>query len=224
MSIKNNIHQIQSKINDFNCRLIAVSKTHPVSLIREAYNAGQRAFGENKVQELIDKQPELPEDIEWHLIGHLQRNKAKYIVPFIHMIHSVDSEKLLKEIEKQARKEDKVINCLLQIHIAREESKFGLSEDELYELINGDVLKNALHVKVKGLMGMATFTDDKEQIRGEFQKLKKIFDALKTSRLPPNVQMEELSMGMSSDYEIALEEGSTMVRVGSAIFGAREYQ
>lgn len=224
MSIKNNIHQIQTQLNEYNCKLIAVTKTHPVPVINEAYDAGHRAFGENKVQELIDKQPELPEDIEWHLIGHLQRNKVKYIASFVHMIHSVDSVKLLKEIQKQARKEDKVINCLLQVHIAQEESKFGLSEDALHELLKSDVLKNASHVKVKGLMGMATFTEDIEQIHQEFKKLKNIFDTLKGTDLPENTSMEELSMGMSSDYEIALEEGSTMVRIGSAIFGARDYQ
>ena len=224
MSIKNNIEKLKKELQEYNCSLIAVSKTHPVELIKEAYDAGQRDFGENKVQELVDKQPQLPGDIRWHLIGHLQRNKVKYIAPFVHMIHSVDSEKLLKEIEKQGRREDRTISCLLQVHIASEESKFGLSEDALDALINGDVLSQAKHVKVKGLMGMATFTDDEEQIRSEFKKLKSIFDRLKNSSLPDNAVMEELSMGMSSDYSIALEEGSTMVRVGSAIFGARNYQ
>lgn len=224
MSIDKNIINFQNKLKKYNSKLIAVSKTHPVGKIKEAYDAGQRDFGENKVQELTEKQPEMPEDTRWHLIGHLQRNKVKYIAPFIHLIHSVDSEKLVKEIEKQGAKAERVINCLLQVHIADEESKFGLSEDDLYALVQSDTLRNASHVRVKGLMGMATFTDDKEQVRQEFKKLKSIFDEMKTMDLPQNVLLEELSMGMSGDYDIALEEGSTMVRVGSAIFGERNYQ
>ncbi|MGK7388923.1 MAG: YggS family pyridoxal phosphate-dependent enzyme [Candidatus Cyclobacteriaceae bacterium M2_1C_046] len=223
MSVKNKIIKTQESLNKFNAKLIAVTKTHPVSLVKEAYEAGHRDFGENKVQELLDKQPELPNDINWHLIGHLQRNKVKFVVPFIHLIHSVDSEKLLKEINKQAKKIDRPINCLLQVHIAQEESKFGLSEENLKLLLNSDTLRDASHVQVKGLMGMATFTDNDEQVRKEFQHLKNIFDELKKTSLPENVHMDELSMGMSSDYKVALEEGSTMVRVGSAIFGERNY-
>lgn len=223
MSIKNKIIKVQESLKNFNAKLIAVSKTHPVSLVQEAYEAGHRDFGENKVQELLEKQPELPNDIQWHLIGHLQRNKAKFVVPFIHLIHSVDSEKLLKEINKQAQKIDREIQCLLQVHIAQEESKFGLSQENLKVLLNSETLKNASHIQIKGLMGMATFTDNKEQVRKEFKNLKNLFDEIKETSLPENVHMEELSMGMSSDYQIALEEGSTMVRVGSAIFGERNY-
>lgn len=224
MSIKTNISEVQSSIKNSKVTLVVVSKTHPSNLIKEAYDAGQRDFGENKVQELMEKQPDLPQDIKWHLIGHLQRNKVKYIISYVHMIHSVDSEKLLKEIEKQARKVDRKIRCLLQVHIAKEESKFGLSEEELYDLLASETLKNATHIVIIGLMGMATFTDNEDQVRSEFRYLKSLFDTLKEKDLPSHVVMQELSMGMSSDYKIALEEGSTMVRVGSAIFGERSYK
>lgn len=223
MSIKNKIIELENSIKNKNAKLIAVTKTHPVPVLKEAYEAGHRDFGENKVQELLEKQPELPNDIRWHLIGHLQRNKVKYIVPFIHLIHSLDSEKLLKEINKQAKKIDRPINCLLQVHIAKEQSKFGLNEENLMQLLDSDTLKNATYIKIKGLMGMATFTDDMDLVRKEFNYLKGLFDRLKNKNLPENVLMEELSMGMSSDYSIALEEGSTMIRVGSAIFGNRNY-
>jgi PLP dependent protein len=220
MNIKNNINNLRQSI-PLNCRLIAVSKTNPVEKIKEAYDAGQRAFGENRVQELSPKFEALPKDIEWHMIGHMQSNKVKYVAPFIHLIHSVDSYNLLEEINKQATKVKRTISCLLQIHIAEEESKFGFSEQEAFNLLHSDGIKNLNHIAIVGLMGMATFTDDKNQVRKEFKGLKTFFDKLKSSNLPSNVLMNELSMGMSGDFQIALEEGSTMVRVGSAIFGER---
>jgi PLP dependent protein len=220
---------IRSKIQSFKeelpsgCTLVAVSKTHPVEVIKEAYDAGQKVFGENKVQELVPKYEALPKDIQWHLIGHLQSNKVKYIAPFVHLIQSVDSEKLLEEIDKQGKKNGRVINCLLQMYIAQEESKFGFSVDELNALIQTDKMAGLKNIQVTGLMGMATLTSDVNQIANEFKKLKGIFESLKQQQLPPNMRMQELSMGMSSDYKIAIEKGSTMVRVGSAIFGHREY-
>ncbi|UII23265.1 YggS family pyridoxal phosphate-dependent enzyme [Fulvivirga ligni] len=223
MDIKNNIKEFKSFLSDKSCRLVAVSKTKPNDLIQEAYNEGIRIFGENKVQELSDKYEVLPKDIEWHMIGHLQRNKVKYIAPFVSLIHSVDSLRLLKEIDKQGQKNDIVISCLLQIHIAKEETKFGLSEEELIELIESEEVAEMKNIKVVGLMGMATFTEKESQIREEFQSLKSLFDTMKEKSLPDNVEMAELSMGMSGDYEIAVEEGSTLIRVGSAIFGARNY-
>lgn len=190
-------------------------------MLMEAYDAGVRDFGENKVQEMVEKQAQLPADIRWHLIGHLQSNKVKYIAPFVHLIHSVDSEKLLDEINKQAQKNSRVINCLLQVHIAREETKFGLDETELLHMVQSDFLKRYPHVQVCGLMGMATFTDDVQQILAEFGQLKKIFDQLKTTVFSANEHFKVLSMGMSGDYELAIAEGSTLVRVGSSIFGSR---
>lgn len=220
MNIKNNITNFFQKLPP-GSKLIAVSKTNPVEKIKEAYDAGQRGFGENKVQELVSKYEALPKDIEWHMIGHLQSNKVKYIAPFVHLIHSVDSLKLLQEIHKQGKKTNRVIPCLLQVHIAEEETKFGLSEDEVTAIL-GDTKFSALnHINVVGLMGMATLTDDVDQIRKEFRGLKQFFEKLKAAALPPNAKMIELSMGMSSDYHIAGEEGSTMIRVGSAIFGER---
>jgi pyridoxal phosphate enzyme (YggS family) len=188
----------------------------------EAYRAGCKSFGENKVQELTAKHEVLPADIEWHMIGHLQSNKVKFIIPFVHLIHSVDSESLLKEINKQGKKIGKKINCLLQIHIAEEETKFGFSEKELLHLIDTAEFNDLAHVSITGLMGMATNTKDKEQIRKEFRNLKRLFERLKEEYPSHNLTMKELSMGMSSDYEIALQEGSTMIRVGSKIFGERE--
>jgi pyridoxal phosphate enzyme (YggS family) len=224
MNIAENLREMEGKIASYGCRLVAVSKTKPVETLMEAYEAGARDFGENKVQEMADKQEQMPKDIRWHMIGHLQRNKVKYIVPFVHLIHSVDSARLLKEIEKQARKEDKVVDCLLQIHIAEEESKFGLSEEELYDILKGEMLANAQHIRIVGLMGMATFTENHQQVRKEFKVLKNLFEKVKADdSLPENVQMQELSMGMSGDYEIALEEGSTMIRIGTTIFGSRNY-
>lgn len=201
-------------------RLVAVTKTQPVEVLHEAYRAGQRVFGENRVQEMTDKKPQLPADVEWHMIGHLQKNKVKYIAPFVTLIHSVDSLELLEEIDKQAAKCQRVIDCLLQIHIADEETKFGLTPAEAEALLHSDALAALAHVRVLGLMGMATFTDDEAQIRTEFNGLKQLFDRLAVTDRP-NVQFSELSMGMSNDYRIALEEGSTLIRVGSAIFGSR---
>jgi hypothetical protein len=220
MNIKNSINNLRHRI-PADCQLIAVSKTNPIEKIKEAYDAGQRVFGENRVQELIPKFEALPKDIEWHMIGHMQTNKVKYIAPFIHLIHSVDSYNVLEEINKQAAKAGRKISCLLQIHIAEEESKFGFSEEEVLKLISSESLKSLKHIVVAGLMGMATFTNDTSQVRKEFKRLKSFFEKLKSTELPSNVAMKELSMGMSGDYQIAIEEGSTMVRVGSAIFGER---
>lgn len=200
-------------------KLIAVSKTKPMDLIKEAFEAGQVDFGENKVQELREKHPLLPE-ANWHLIGSLQRNKVKYIAPFIHLIHSVDSERLLTEINKQAEKNERVISCLLQLNISDEDSKSGMEEAEAKAILSG--IEKFPHVHIKGLMGMAAFTDDKELIRSQFQRLARAGEAFKEYE-GPQIQMEELSMGMSGDYDIAIEEGATLVRVGSAIFGSRNY-
>ncbi len=220
MNIKNNITNLRQNLPE-GCKLIAVSKTHPAALIQEAYDAGQRMFGENKVQELERKHAELPNDIAWHMIGHLQSNKVKYIASFVSLIHSVDSVKLLEEINKQGARVNRSIPCLLQIHIAEEETKFGFSEEEVMELLQDDRLTKLHHTTIVGLMGMATFTSDTEQIRKEFRRLKTLFEKIRSMSLPAPVSMKELSMGMSSDYAIAIEEGSTMIRVGSAIFGAR---
>ncbi|MBT1702458.1 YggS family pyridoxal phosphate-dependent enzyme [Chryseosolibacter indicus] len=221
MSIRTNLEHIKQLL-PADIKLIAVTKTHPVEKVREVYEAGHKIMGENKVQELTDKYENLPKDIEWHLIGHLQSNKVKYIAPFVSLIHAVDSVKLLEEINKQAKKNDRVIPCLFQIHIAEEETKFGLSEEEVTNLISSSISELG-NVSIVGLMGMATFTDNKDQIRKEFKGLRTLFERLRQSPLPANVQMKELSMGMSGDFKIAIEEGSTMVRVGSAIFGERNY-
>lgn len=223
MVIKNNISQLWTELQGTGCRLIAVSKTQPVSLIQEAYAAGQRIFGENKAQEMAAKQQQLPADIEWHMIGHLQTNKVKYIAPFVALIHSVDSLKLLDEINKQGLKQNRKIKCLLQVYIAREETKFGLDEAELLDLLNTNLAASHPAVEIVGLMGMATFTQNQDQIREEFEYLKKLFDTLQHRELPANVRMTELSMGMSADYKIALSCGSTLVRIGTAIFGERTY-
>jgi PLP dependent protein len=222
MNIKNSINNIRQGLPAV-CKLIAVSKTNPVEKIQEAYDAGQRIFGENKVQELTPKYNALPKDIEWHMIGHMQTNKVKYIAPFIHLIHSVDSYSVLEEINKQAAKANRKISCLLQIHIAKEESKFGFSEEEVLTLIDSGAFEKFEDIAIEGLMGMATFTSDVTQVRSEFSRLKVFFERLKSSTLPPNIKMKELSIGMSADYQIAIEEGSTMIRVGSAIFGERHY-
>lgn len=221
MSIKDHIKSYQQEVEPFGARLIAVSKTHPATAIQEAYEAGQRLFGENKVQELTEKYPALPADIEWHLIGHLQTNKVKYVAPFVSLIHAVDSEKLLLEIEKQGSRFGRTIPCLLQIFIAREETKFGLHESEALALITGPVVQALRFVRIEGLMGMATLTDDQNQIRQEFRGMRRLFDDIGKLPLPAHVRMKELSMGMTSDYRIALEEGSTLIRVGTAIFGQR---
>ncbi|MEM1407072.1 MAG: YggS family pyridoxal phosphate-dependent enzyme, partial [Bacteroidota bacterium] len=219
MDIQSNIKQFQNHLQSSNCRLVAVSKTKPNEDILEAYASGQRIFGENKVQELATKSEQLPKDIQWHMIGHLQRNKVKYIAPFVDLIHSIDSLRLLNEVEKQGKKTGRTIHCLLQVFIADEETKFGLDGSEVLELINNPVLAGMKHVKIVGLMGMATFTGDKDKIRNEFKELKSIFDKVAASDLPANIEMTELSMGMSGDYQIAIEEGSTLIRVGSSIFG-----
>ncbi len=216
MSIKENLEKIKQSLPD-HVTLVAVSKTKPESDLREAYEAGQRILGENKVQEMVDKREHLPQDIKWHMIGHVQRNKVKYMVDFVAMIHGVDSLRLLKEINKRAKKNDRTIDCLLQIHIAEEESKFGLDRGELFEIVESKEFKKFKNVNIKGLMGMATFTDDKSRIRREFRQLKSLFDELQ-AQIP---EINTLSMGMSGDYKIAIEEGSTMVRIGSSIFGAR---
>lgn len=220
MNIKNNIAKIAQNLPP-GCTLVAVSKTKSVALIQEAYDGGQRHFGENKVQELVPKYEALPKDILWHMIGHLQSNKVKYIAPFVHLIHGIDSERLLAEVNKQAGKVGRVIPCLLQVHIAREESKFGFSEDEVKEFALSDRIAALSNVRVSGLMGMATLTDDAQQVRGEFRSLHETFTYLRSQQLPSNVSMEVLSMGMSGDFSLAVAEGSTMVRVGSAIFGDR---
>lgn len=223
MSIAKNIASFNKQLEGTKARLIAVSKTKPNEDLLQAYETGQRAFGENKVQELVAKAEALPKDIEWHMIGHLQRNKVKYIAPFVSLIHGVDSERLLKEINKQATKNERVIDCLLQIHIAEEDTKFGFDEAEVMAFLNSEAFDELSHIKVIGLMGMATNTDNMEQVRKEFSSLKKLSEKIKTEVDKPNLEMKELSMGMTSDYKIACEEGSTMIRVGSAIFGARNY-
>ncbi|GAA4401608.1 YggS family pyridoxal phosphate-dependent enzyme [Nibrella viscosa] len=219
MTIAQRIDYIRAQLNE-RARLVAVTKTKPVAMLQEAYEAGCKLFGENKVQEMAEKRPQLPADIEWHLIGHLQTNKVKYIAPFVALIHSVDSLKLLQEINKQAAKHERVINCLLQIHIAEEETKFGLSPEEAETLLNSAELDSLPNICLVGLMGMATNTDDETQIRREFRGLKQVYDKLSAIRRT-NVAFRELSMGMSDDYGIAIDEGSTLVRVGSAIFGER---
>lgn len=218
-----NLSEIKSKLTATSTGLIAVSKTKPTEAILEAYDAGQRIFGENKVQELTSKFESLPKDIEWHMIGHLQRNKVKYIVPFVDLIHSVDSLRLLEEINKESIKINKISNCLLQVHIAEEETKFGFDAAELRELLNSPEFDNLKNVKILGLMGMATNTANSAQIRKEFKSLKQLFDNLKTEINKHNCEFRELSMGMSSDYMLAIEEGSTLIRVGSSIFGDRYY-
>jgi pyridoxal phosphate enzyme (YggS family) len=201
--------------------LIVVTKTHPVEILKVAYDLGLRIFGENKVQELVEKSEVLPKDIAWHLIGHLQTNKVKYIAPFISMIHSVDSFKLLKEINKEAKKNNRIIDCLLQVYIAKEETKFGLDKPELLDLINNPEFEFLENICIKGLMGMATNTKNQEQIKNEFYSLTTLFEELKNTIHKKNIDWKERSMGMTSDYKIAVEQGSTMVRIGSAIFGNR---
>jgi hypothetical protein len=221
MSIKENLLQIKSQLPD-HVTLVAVSKTKPVADLMEAYNAGQRIFGENKIQEMTDKWQEMPKDIQWHMIGHVQTNKVKFMAEYVSLIHGVDSLKLLQEINKQAQKHNRVIDCLLQIYIAEEESKFGLDEKELDEILkqvendNSD-LKN---IRIVGLMGMATFTDNQTQIKKEFQNLKTIFDKINADAISKDAinRVSILSMGMSGDYKLAIECGSTMVRIGSSIF------
>lgn len=218
MSIKDNLERIKKEIPE-HVTLVAVSKTKPNEDLMEAYEAGQRVFGENKVQEMVGKWDQLPKDIEWHMIGHLQRNKVKYMADFVNLVHGVDSLRLLKEIDKKARQANRTIDYLLQIHIAAEDTKFGLDQNELEELLRSQDFKNLENVRLKGLMGMATFTDNTAQIRKEFRQLKTIFDNTQQEIK----EIDTLSMGMSGDYQIAIEEGSTMVRIGSSIFGSRNY-
>jgi len=221
MSVSSNLKSFQQYLEGTKCRLIAVSKTKPESAILEAYGLGFKRFGENRVQELKEKYHSLPKDIEWHMIGHLQTNKVKVIAPFINMIHGVDSIKLADEIDKQAFGNNRIIPCLLQVHIAKEQSKFGFDPDELIELVKAGEFAAFSQVKFCGLMGMATFTSDMDQIRIEYQKLKQVFDEIKVLKTTPNFDFNELSMGMSNDYKIAIEQGSTLIRIGSDIFGAR---
>ncbi len=218
MSIKTNLKEISKKLPK-HVTLVAVSKTKSNEEIMEAYEVGQRIFGENKVQEMAEKWEDLPKDIEWHMIGHVQSNKVKYMAPFVSLIHGVDSLKLLKEINKQAAKNERVIECLLQVHIAKEDTKFGFSEEEITTLWNDHVLSELTNVQIIGLMGMATFTEDDVIVQREFESLYKLFKALQKN----NNAIKTLSMGMSNDYNIGIKEGSTMVRIGSSIFGKRNY-
>jgi len=222
MSIANNLLKYKKELEASAVQLVAVSKFQDAEAVLEAYNAGQRVFGENIVQELVEKQALLPQDIQWHLIGHLQTNKVKYIAPFISVIESVDSLKLLQEINKQAAKNNRIIDCLLQVYIADEETKFGLGFDEVVELLRSEEFSALKNVRIIGLMGIASNTDTEKQIRDEFEELKVLFDGVKVSYFRKDDYFKELSMGMSSDYKIAIEEGSTMVRIGSSIFGKRK--
>ncbi len=222
MSISQNLLKIKSSLPE-NVTLVAVSKTKPISDLMEAYDAGQRIFGENKIQEMVEKWEAMPKDIEWHMIGHVQTNKVKFMAQFVSLIHGVDSLKLLEEINKQAKKNNRIIDCLLQIYIAEEESKFGLDEKELHEIITSTTFQEMKNIRIVGLMGMATFTDNQEQIKKEFNHLKSVFDNL-LSRKDAINRFSTLSMGMSGDYKLAIECGSTMVRIGSSIFGVRNYQ
>lgn len=218
---RENVDRIRKEIEPFGARLVAVSKTKPASCIRELYDYGQRAFGENYVRELQEKQLLLPTDTEWHFIGHLQTNKVKIISPYVSLIHGVDSLKLLSEIDKQAKKVDRVQECLLQIYIASEETKFGLSFQEALSLLNSTEISRMKNTVIKGFMGMASFTQDYQKVRKEFRSLRTFYHELKKTTTNPNINLQELSMGMTGDYRIALEEGSTIIRIGSAIFGER---
>ena len=220
--IKENLEKIKATMPE-GITLVAVSKTKPISDLQEAYDAGQRTFGENYPQEMRDKHEVLPQDIRWHFIGHLQTNKIKYIIPYVTLIHSIDTANLLEAVNKEAKKHERVVDCLLQFHIAQEETKFGLDLDEARQLLESEAFKAMENVRICGVMGMATFTDDKTEVRKEFKHLKAIFDTLKKEYFANQPQFKEISMGMSEDYLIAIEEGATMVRVGSKIFGARKY-
>ena len=215
------LNKVIEQLKPKNVTLVAVSKTKPNEAILEMYNEGQRDFGENRVQELTAKYEALPKDIQWHAIGHLQTNKVKYIAPFVTMIHSIDSLKLLKEVDKRAKQNDRIIDCLLQMHIADEESKFGLDKQEVTELLESETYQKFENIRIVGVMGMATFTNDSQQVRQEFRNLKSIFDDLKSTYFNNQDSFKEVSMGMSGDYELAIEEGSTMVRIGSLLFGKR---
>ena len=219
MSIQTNLNNIKSILTE-HVTLVAVSKTKPVSDLMQAYEAGQRIFGENKIQEMAEKWEAMPKDIQWHMIGHVQTNKVKFMAQFVSLIHGVDSLKLLQEINKQALKNNRIIDCLLQIYIAEEETKFGLDEEELASLLSSNEFQEMKNIRVVGLMGMATFTDNKDQIKKEFTHLKSIFDGLQPLQTE-NCKLKTISMGMSGDYQLAIECGSTMVRIGSSIFGGR---
>lgn len=221
MSVTENLLKIRKETDSLKVQLIAVSKTKSIDEIKEAYDAGQRDFGENQVQELIEKETALPKDIHWHMIGHLQSNKVKYIAPFVRLIHSVDSLKLLKEIDKQAQKNERVIDCLLQIHISDEDTKFGLDYDEVIELLRSDEFAHLSNIRIVGLMGIATNTENERIIKEEFYELKTLFNGIKSSFFRKEGHFKEVSMGMSADYRSAIEQGSTMVRLGSTIFGHR---
>lgn len=216
--IERNLHNIRASIPK-EVTLVAVSKTKPISDLMEAYEAGQRVFGENKIQEMVEKWENMPKDINWHMIGHVQTNKVKYMAPFVNLIHAVDSYKLLKEIDKQAKKNNRVIDCLLQVKIAEEESKFGLDKQETINLLNSEKVKTLTNINIKGLMGMATFTNNQQQVKAEFDKITTLFKALKTK----HPYLKTISIGMSGDYNTAIDCGSTMVRIGSSIFGTRNY-
>jgi len=222
MGVVENLHAIKEQV-PAHVTLVAVSKTKPDEAIMEAYRAGHRDFGENKVQDLVAKQERLPDDIRWHMIGHLQSNKVKYLAPFVHMVHGVDSLKLLGVIDREAEKNGRNIDCLLQVRIAREETKFGLTEEDLLQLVSSETFRNMDHVRIRGLMGMATYTENSKQIREEFRQLKRIFERLKNSQFKKEEGFDQLSCGMSGDFHLAIEEGSTLVRIGSLIFGPRNY-
>jgi pyridoxal phosphate enzyme (YggS family) len=221
MGIKDNIEKFRRELQPYGAQLIAVTKTQPPQKIKEAYDGGQRIFGENRVQEMVDKYPQLPLDIEWHLIGHLQRNKVKYIATFVGLIQSVDSLKLLEEINRQGEKCGRVIRCLLQMHIAQEETKFGLDRTEMETLLASAEFTSLKNISVEGLMGIASLTENKNQVHDEFRGLREMFETLKRRPSAANIVIKDLSMGMSADYSVALAEGSTMIRIGTAIFGTR---
>jgi hypothetical protein len=220
MPIAQNLLPIKSTLPE-HVTLVAVSKTKPISDLMQAYEVGQRIFGENKIQEMAEKWEAMPKDIQWHMIGHVQTNKVKFMAPFVNLIHGVDSLKLLQEIDKQAKKNDRIIDCLLQMHIAEEETKFGLAEEELNEILSPENLSKMKNIRIIGLMGMATFTDNQTQVKKEFVHLKSIFDSNQIMNTA-NCKLETLSMGMSGDYKLAIDNGSTMVRIGSSIFGERK--
>jgi len=222
MGVVENLNRVRSSLPE-HVTLVAVSKTKPDEIIMEAYRAGQRDFGENKVQDLAAKQARLPADIRWHMIGHLQTNKVKYLAPFVHMIHGVDSLKLLSAINHAGAKHQRMIDCLLQVHIAREDTKFGLTREEVLEIIGSELFPEMNNIRIRGLMGMATYTENRAQIRNEFQRLNLIFDEMKAAAFRDADYFDQRSYGMSGDYLLAIEQGSTMVRVGSLIFGQRNY-
>ena len=222
MDIQDNLDFFKNEIPE-HVTLVAVSKTKPIEDLQVAYEAGQRIFGENRVQEMAEKQGKMPDDAQWHMIGHVQRNKVKYMAEFVTLVHSVDSPRLCKAIDKEAAKHDRIIDCLLQVHIAEEESKYGFDDQSLFDFIYSPEFEGLKHIRVRGLMGMATLTDDQHKIRNEFRHLKKLYDLLKSDeKLPSGHQVDILSMGMTGDYKIAIDEGANMVRIGSAIFGKRD--